>query len=333
MQMQPLPLSVSYPLSSAQRTAWIAEKRGSKNPLDTRTPYAHFWEGEIGPEGATWDTLTVLLTNTECPFRCVMCDLWQNTLDTSTPLGAIPAQIAASLTLPCPSVPQKNRPRAIKLYNAGSFFDPRAIPEADDAEIAAQIKAGFDRVIIECHTKFLMGNYQKRVLRFQAAIAPAVLEIAIGLETAHPEVLERLNKRMTLEDFARAAHFLHESQIALRAFILVRPPWLSEDEGITWAQRSLDLALAHHATACTLIPTRAGNGAMEALQETGEFTPPRIASVLETLRYGLAQSRLLHSLHARVFADTWESERFIHSPEDREIVAEIERLNSTQSLT
>ena len=34
------------------------------------------------------------------------------------------------------------------------------------------------------------------------------LEIAMGLETVHPEVLRRLNKRMTLDDFERATTFL-----------------------------------------------------------------------------------------------------------------------------
>ena len=34
------------------------------------------------------------------------------------------------------------------------------------------------------------------------------LEVALGLETVHPEVLARLNKQMTLDDFARAVrHF------------------------------------------------------------------------------------------------------------------------------
>ena len=30
----------------------------------------------------------------------------------------------------------------------------------------------------------------------------------------------------------------------MRAFILVRPPFLSEDEGLEWAKRSLDFAFA-----------------------------------------------------------------------------------------
>ncbi|MFY9552414.1 MAG: radical SAM protein, partial [Thermoanaerobaculia bacterium] len=72
-----------------------------------------------------------------------MCDLWKSTLPGETPRGAIPAQIRTALGELAPA-------RRIKLYNAGSFFDPRAIPPADDGEIA-DLLAGFDRVIVESH--------------------------------------------------------------------------------------------------------------------------------------------------------------------------------------
>ena len=65
----------------------------------------------------------------------------------------------------------------------------------------------------------------------------------MGLETAHPEVLRRLNKGMTLDDFSRAADFLRRNGIGVRAFLLLRPPYLDEAEGVEWAKRSLRLRL------------------------------------------------------------------------------------------
>ena len=87
------------------------------------------WEEERDSLGALVPTAVIFLTNRECPFRCVMCDLWVNTLDEAVPSGAIAGQIRAALaTLP--------GARQIKLYNAGSFFDPGAIPPDDDDDIA-----------------------------------------------------------------------------------------------------------------------------------------------------------------------------------------------------
>jgi len=139
-----------------------------------------------------------------------MCDLWKNTLEETVPLGAIPKQIDYTLArLPAA--------RQIKLYNSGSFFDRGAIPIEDQATIAKQI-GSFERVIIECHPALV----DERVLCFRDLLQ-GQLEIAMGLETAHPETLARLNKRMTIEDFSRAAEFLRNQGIALRVFILVKP--------------------------------------------------------------------------------------------------------------
>ena len=222
-----------------------------------------------------------------------MCDLWVNTLDETVPRGAIAAQIRdAVATLP-PA-------RHIKLYNAGSFFDPAAIPPDDDGEIA-QAVAGFERVIVESHPAFLAGAYRERCLRFRDLI-PGQLEVAVGLETAHPGVLARLNKKMTLDAFCRAADFLAGHGISLRVFILLSPPYMPADHALEWACRSLDLAAECGATVSTVIPTRGGNGAMEMIGDL--FTPPRLPALEDTIAYGLAIGGM------RVFADLWNIERF-----------------------
>src|SRR5262249_50190288 len=105
-----------YPSRPSDRNRWIAGHRGPKNTLDPWRPYAYLWEEEAGPDGDLVPTATIFLTNTECPYRCLMCDLWRNTLDEPTPIGAIPAQIRFALDHLPPA-------RQVKLYNAGNFFD------------------------------------------------------------------------------------------------------------------------------------------------------------------------------------------------------------------
>jgi radical SAM enzyme (TIGR01210 family) len=216
-----------------------------------------------------------------------MCDLWRNTLLESVPVGAIPTQIDRALA-------QLGPARAVKLYNSGSFFDPRAIPPQDYAAIADRVR-NFDRVIVECHPAFISD----RCLEFRDQLS-GQLEIAIGLETANPETLDKLNKRMTLDQFQQAAGFLHRHTIDLRVFILVQPPFMPPGEALHWARRSLDFAFDCGATAVTLIPTRGGNGAMEALAASRDFAPPRLSTLEDAADYGLAQRR------GRVFTDLWD---------------------------
>jgi hypothetical protein len=117
----------TYPSSPAARNRWILRQRPARNVLDPWRPYAVLAETEMGPDGQAIDVATIFLTNRECPWRCLMCDLWRNTLEETVPLGAIAAQIRYALQQLPPMAPGRS---ALKLYNAGSFFDPRAIPPA-----------------------------------------------------------------------------------------------------------------------------------------------------------------------------------------------------------
>lgn len=308
-------VAASYPDRSSERDAWVLAHRPERNALDPFQPYAYLVEDEPGPSGDLLPVATIFLTNRECPWRCVMCDLWRNTISGPTPAGAIPAQIDFALARLKPA-------RVIKLYNAGSFFDPRAIPPADYPAIAECVR-GFDRVIVECHPA-LIGD---SVLRFRDLLGGAQLEVAMGIETAHPGVLERLNKRVTLGQFRAAAEFLRTHNVALRVFILVQPPFMRAEESLHWAERSLDFAFDCGATAATLIPTRGGNGAMEALAASGEFTPPALGTLESAVAYGLNLRR------GRVFSDLWDLPRPIDCPACRDaLVDRLRGMNLCQAL-
>ncbi len=286
-----------YPERPAERTEWILARRSqaARNALNPRRPYAYLVEDERAEDGVIVPVATLFLTNRECPWRCLMCDLWQNTLTERLPPGAIPEQIDHALAHLPPA-------RHVKLYNSGSFFDSQAIPVEDHEAIAGRV-AGFERVVVESHPA-LVGS---RCLEFRDRLS-AKLEVAMGLETVHPVAGPRLNKRMTLDQFARAAGFLQDHGVALRVFILVKPPFLDEAEGLEWALRSLDFAFDCGATVAALIPTRSGNGAMEALDRQGLFSPPSLATLEAALACGIEKRR------GRVFADLWDLERFSDCP-------------------
>jgi archaeosine synthase beta-subunit len=280
-------------LHFALHDRFVLDHRPPKNSVDPNRAYAALWEEEPDAAGALTPTAVIFITNRECPFRCVFCDLWKNTLDETVTTGAIPHQIREALR----SLPSA---RAVKLYNAGSFFDPHAIPPADDDEIAFAVRS-FERVIVEAHPAFLAGAHTERCLRFRDRLEGR-LEVAIGLETANEQVLERLNKRMTLDSFRRAAEFLRTHDIDLRVFILLSPPFTRPEEDVEWACRSIDEAIACGASVCSIIPTRAGNGAVEALGDA--FHSPSLAALETVIEYGLSRP------DARVFADLWDVERY-----------------------
>jgi radical SAM enzyme (TIGR01210 family) len=205
----------------------------------------------------------------------------------------------------------------VKLYNASNFFEPRAVPPDDEAEIL-ELVAPFSRVTVECHPR-LIGD---RCLRFAERLTGS-LEVAMGLETIHPQSLARLNKEMTLADFDRAAATLRAAGIGLRAFVLLAPPFTPPDEAVDWAVRSAEHAFEQGATRVSLIPVRGGNGAMEALRDSGDFNPPTLEQLEETLERCL-------SLGGIVTADLWDARRFSHCPECAEArIARLDLMNRT----
>lgn len=220
-----------------------------------------------------------------------MCDLWKNTTDEMVPIGAIPKQIEYALEN-LPSV------KHIKLYNSGNFFDTKAIPPKDYDTIISLLH-GFETVLVENHPKFI----DQSVVEFRDKLK-ANLQVAIGLETVHPEVLPKLNKKMTLDDFSASVKFLEQNDILSRAFILLRPTFLDEEEGVYWAKKSIDFAFESGVECCVIIPTRSGNGALNHLESHGYFQSPNIGSLEEVLEYGI----LLNE--GRVFADLWDLEQF-----------------------
>jgi archaeosine synthase beta-subunit len=250
-------------------------------------------EDELTASGAIVPTATVFLTNRECPWTCLMCDLWRNTLTKSVPRGAIPEQIDFALE----ALPQAGQ---IKLYNAGSFFDPGAIPGEDYPAIAERL-GRFERIIVECHPALI----NESCLRFRDLLR-GKLEIAVGLETAHPAVLEKLNKGLTLDCFKSAAAFLHRHDIALRVFVLLQPPFLPPDAALEWTQRSVAFSFDAGAGIVSIIPTRSGNGALEAL---GEFSEPCLSMLESAMDAALSLNRGV------VFADLWDLKRFSRCPQ------------------
>ncbi len=266
----------------------IERLRPSRNRLNPDIPYHFLHEAEPDAKGLLQKVNTIFLTGKECSFKCLMCDLWKNTLPGPTPKGAIVRQIDYATTrLP--------KAEIIKLYNNGNFFDPKAIPPSDHEAIADRLRP-YEKVIVENHP----GLTNENCLQFKARLK-AKLEIAMGLETIHPDVLPRLNKQLTPNDFKKAAGFLTTNGIDVRAFILLNPPYLTDQkENTEWVIKTVQFAFESGVQCCSIIATRSGNGIMETLQQQGLYTPATLDALEQVFETALQLKQ------GRVFVDTWD---------------------------
>ena len=264
--------------------------RGAKATVDPWRPLAAWNEEEVVSAGVGTTATVALLAGAECPFTCTMCDLWRHTLDAPTPDGATAAQVAAVVDA-VPAAPW------IKLYNASNFFDSRAVPDAD-LPVIARLVADRQRVIVENHPALC----QPKVARF-ARLLVGRLEVAMGLETIHPEILPWLGKRMTAADFAAAADRLRGWDVDVRAFVLLGLPDLDADAAAEWCLRSLMFAAESGARHVSIVPTRLGNGTFDRLAAAGRFEVPRAGLVERVAVAALAAPPCV------VTVDLWDFER------------------------
>lgn len=308
-------------------SSWILENRGPKNEVDSDRPYAYLIEKERSQTGVIENVGTVFLTNKECPFRCLMCDLWKNTTDHSVTPEQIDQQVQFALNEFTKRIERENSAlHSLKLYNSGNFFDRQAI-HADALERIlgrvhdARKTHAINNLIVENHPK-LVGN---RLIEFANRLE-SKFEVAMGLETIHPDILPRLNKQMDLDDFKRATHLLVDNDIHVRAFILLKTPFMNDEQGIEWALKSAEWAFAQGVNCCAVIPTRTGNGAMEKLLEMNLFSEPRFEAMESFMDQGL---NLIGS-GQRLFIDLWDASRFADCQDC--IVERVERLNQINLL-
>lgn len=291
----------------------IRALRPPKPAVDPWRAHGSLVETERRPDGTTEQALTIFLAGAECPFTCSFCDLWRWTTDLPTPAGALPKQIAAVLDAVDGPLPQR-----LKLYNASNFFDRRAVPPEDVPAIAALARP-FAGVTVESHAN-TVGDATLEM----AGALPGRLEVAVGLETVHPEAMRHLNKRLSLSRFDTAARFLADNGMDLRVFVLLGVPHVPEDQSVEWAVRTAQHAAQRGASTVAIIPTRGGNGEMERLQSEGHFVPPTLSDLESALERCLGSGTTVFT------ADLWDVERLPACAECRdERIARLRRLNVT----
>lgn len=267
----------------------IRDLRPPKSPVDPFTAQGSLFEDERRPNGAIERALTVFLTGAECSFTCSFCDLWKLTIDGPTPRGALTTQLAKAI--------DGVTADRLKLYNASNFFDNNSVP-AEDLPAVAKLASGFNALTVESHA----STIGKRALDFAEGL-DARLEVAVGLETIHSAALDQLNKRLDIARFDRAALLLRDNDIDLRVFVLLGAPFIPTNESIEWTVRTVEHAAKSGASVVSIIPVRGGNGEMERLEQIGEFTPPRLCQLEQTL------DECLRYKETVVTADLWDLSR------------------------
>jgi hypothetical protein len=137
------------------------------------------------------------------------------------------------------SISLKNaKPKIVKIFTSGSFFDPSEISEKTRIWIYDFMEEmGVEKLIVESRPEFVERAEEVLDRNF-------TLEVGIGLETSNDFIRNRIiRKGFTFEQFSKASTLLKALEISVKAYLLLKPPFISESEAIEDAINSSKLLL------------------------------------------------------------------------------------------
>ncbi|KYK37858.1 MAG: archaeosine biosynthesis radical SAM protein RaSEA [Theionarchaea archaeon] len=199
------------------------------------SPDAAAWS-EITPvtsNGGETKRLMVILTAKGCTWAktggpCTMCNYWikrHNAVTAEDLVSQFTSEIAKYNL-------SKEGITYICIFCSGSFLSDAEVPEEARITIMRKIAqlSSIEKVMIEARAEHVEKN---KVMQLKKVLGEKILEVGVGLESADDFIRQVcINKGLPRKTFERALRILKECRSQLLAYVLIKPPFLTEKEAI-----------------------------------------------------------------------------------------------------
>jgi len=255
--------------------------RAKKDTHQDPTEPTRVWlDEDLTPDGRR-RSLTIILNTGGCRWAraggCTMCGYVAESVEGGTVSHeALMNQVEIALDRERQDAHEPAE--MVKIYTSGSFLDEREVPPETREAIAATF-ADRERIVLETLPDFVEAE---RLAPFtEAGLAT---DIAIGLETATDRIRhDCVNKYFDFEDFLQATETAAEAGVGVKAYLLLKPPFLSEHEAIEDMVSSIE-RVAPHVHTVSMNPTNVQRYTLvDDLHFAGGYRPPWLWSITEVL--------------------------------------------------
>jgi len=227
------------------------------------------WKEKERLKGEIVDCITVILRTIGCYWNsCLMCGYKRDSYPATE--KELVEQVNYALSEQTP---------VVKIFTSGSFFDDREVSPSVRAYIRKKIEElGVEKLIVESRPEFIT---EEKLKEFEGIN----LEVGIGLETANDFIREYcINKGFKFKDFERAAKILKDFGFRVKAYLLLKPPFLSEKEAIEDVVFSANV-VGDLVDVVSINPTNVQKDTfVEKLWKMGLYRPPWLWSAVEVLK-------------------------------------------------
>ena len=169
--------------------------------------------------------------------------------------------------------------KILKVFTSGSFLDRREIPEEAVIYFLKTIGGKVEKLLIESRTEFITGKTLDLISKSGISA-----RIAVGVESTDDTIIrESVNKGTNFRKFVDAAKKVRETGMEFRSYLLLKPPFLSEELSVRDAIKSAT-DCAPYSTDISVNPMNIQrNTLVESLSKKGRYTPPWLWSVARVL--------------------------------------------------
>lgn len=172
----------------------------------------------------------------------------------------------------------------IALYNSGNWFANKEVPAESRIwfyDFIANSKCS--SIAVESLPQFVN---ERTIKEAKDHLGDKKLIVGIGLQSADDFIRTVcINTTCTKPQFEHATKMLREDRYIPRVYLMIKPPFLTEEEAIAETVSSIQYTASQGYADASICPTRiAPNTVVNELAKRDLFTPPSLWSVIEILR-------------------------------------------------
>ncbi len=261
------------------------ESIARRRPKSLTTPSAAWTvPSRIGSVQGT--ALSIVLSSIGCAHArsseggCTMCSYLLDGTDKNPTEEEFLLQFQSAMS----KLDKHSAPLSVKIYTSGSFLDADEIPASTRNQILESI-SNDDRikeVVLESRPEYVTDSVLTEV---RSILGDRRVELGTGLESSSDVVRSVcINKNFDLLSFRDSVDTAKRHGVGTRAYVLLKPPFLTERSALLDSQKTISDALALGVSTISLNPVNVQrNTLVEDLWEKGKFRPPWLWSVVEVL--------------------------------------------------
>ncbi len=238
------------------------------------------WTGKDLLDRKQISALTIIFQTTGCRWNnCTMCGYVYDRAKKPPAHDELIKQFEYAMTR-C-----RDEEFIVKIFTSGSFLDDGEIAPATRNELLSRLgeDSRVKKVIAETRPEYVT---EERLSESKASFDKR-FEIAIGLETSNDVIRKDcINKGFSFSDFVRAGEIARQEGVTVKAYLLLKPPFLSEGTAINDMIHSIKDTRPYAETISLNLCNVQKGTLVDEMFEHGDYRPPWLWSAVDVLKAG-----------------------------------------------